>query len=61
MTVIKKEKKYRKLKESVRMLNSPRSNVEKISFTKESKKMSINEAIRHSEIIRIKMKSYCLK
>ena len=51
MTVINKEKKYRKLKESVRMLNSPRCNVEKISLTKESEKMSINEAIRHSEII----------
>ena len=61
MTIINEEKKYRKLKESFRMLNSQRSNVEKISFSEERKKMSINEAIWQNEIIHIKMKSYCLK
>ena len=35
MTIINEEKKYRKLKESVRMMNSQRNNAEKISLTEE--------------------------
>ena len=35
MTIINEEKKYRKLKESVRMMNSQRNNAEKINLTEE--------------------------
>ena len=38
MTIINEEKKYRELKESIRMMNSQRSDVEKISLIEEGKK-----------------------
>ena len=38
MIIINKEKKYRELKESIRMMNSQRSDVEKISLIEEGKK-----------------------
>ena len=38
MTIINEWKKYRELKESIRMMNSQRSNVEKISLIEEDKK-----------------------
>ena len=38
MTILNEEKKYRELKESIRMMNSQRSDVEKISLTEESEK-----------------------
>ena len=38
MTIINEEKKYRELKESIRMMNSQRSDVEKISPIEEDKK-----------------------
>ena len=38
MTVLNEEKKYRELKESVRKMNSKRSDVEKISLIEEGKK-----------------------
>ena len=38
MTIINEEKKYRELKESIRMMNSQRSDVEKINLIKEGKK-----------------------
>ena len=38
MTVINEEKKYRELKESIRMMNSQRSDVEKVSLIEEGKK-----------------------
>ena len=37
MTILSKEKKYRELKESIRMMNSKRSDVEKVSLTEEDK------------------------
>ena len=37
-TIINEEKKYRELKESIRMMNSQRSDVEKISLIEEGKK-----------------------
>ena len=40
MTIINEEKKYRELKESIRMMNSQRSDVEKINLFKEGKKNS---------------------
>ena len=38
MTIINEEKKYRELKESVRMMNNQRSDVEKINLIEEDKK-----------------------
>ena len=38
MTILNKENKYQELKESIRMMNSQRSNVEKISLIEEGKK-----------------------
>ena len=38
MTIINEEKKYRELKESIRMMNSQRSDVEKINLIAEGKK-----------------------
>ena len=51
MTIINEEKKYRELKESIRMMNSQRSDVEKISLIEEGKKIGINEVIKRNEII----------
>ena len=38
MTILNEEKKYRELKESIRMMNSQRSDVEKISLIEEGEK-----------------------
>ena len=38
MTIINEEKEYRELKESITMMNSQRSNVEKINLIEEGKK-----------------------
>ena len=43
------------------MMNSPRSDVEKINLIEEGKKLGINELIKRSEIINNSLKSYCLK
>ena len=51
MSILNEEKKYRELKESIRMMNSQRSDVEKICFMEEGKKISINEVIKRNEII----------
>ena len=51
MSILNEEKKYRELKESIRMMNSQRSDVEKICFMEEGKKIGINEVIKHNEII----------
>ena len=50
-TFIREEKKYGELKESIRMMNSQSSDVEKINLIKEGKKIRINEVIKRSEII----------
>ena len=50
-TIISEEKKYRELKESIRMINSRRSDAEKVNLIEEGKKIGINEAINHNEII----------
>ena len=50
MTIIK-EKKYRELKESIRMINSQRSDVEKINLIEEGKKIGVNEVIKSNKII----------
>ena len=38
MTILNEKNKYQELKESIRMMNSKRIDVEKISLIKESKK-----------------------
>ena len=45
------ENKYWELKESIRMMNSQRSDVEKVSLIEEGKKLSINEVVKHNEVI----------
>ena len=44
-------KKYRELKESIRMMNSQRRDVDEINLVEEGKKMDINEVIKSNEII----------
>ena len=44
-TIINEEMKYWELKESIRMMNSQRSDSEKINLTEEDKKKGINEVI----------------
>ena len=48
--ILNEEKIYRELKESIRMMNSQRSDFEKISLI-ESIKIGINEVIKRNEII----------
>ena len=38
VTILNEEKKYRELREAIRMMNSPRSDAEKFSLIEESKK-----------------------
>ena len=56
MTILNEEKKYWELKESIRMMNSQRSDVEKISLIEEGKKIGINEVIKRNEIINNSLK-----
>ena len=51
MTIMNEEKKYWELKESIRMMNSQRSNVEKISLIEEGKKVGISEVIKHNRMV----------
>ena len=56
MVIINEEKKYQELKESIRMMNSQRSDVEKVSLIEEGKKIGINEVIKRNEIINNSLK-----
>ena len=56
MTVRNEEKKYRELKESIRMMNSQGSDAEKISLIEEGKKIGIDEVIEPNEIINNSLK-----
>ena len=51
MTIINEEKKYRKLKESIGMMNSQRSDAQKNDLIEEGKIVCINEVIKCNEII----------
>ena len=51
MIIINEEKNYRELKESITMMNSQRSDAEKINLIKEGKKIGINEVIKRNEVI----------
>ena len=55
-TIINEDNKYRELKESIRMMNSQRSNTEKINLIEEGKKIGINEVIKRNEIINNSLK-----
>ena len=55
-TILNEENKYQELKESIRMMNSQRSDVEKISLIKEGKKIGNNEVIKRHEIINNSLK-----
>ena len=55
-TIINEEEKYRELKLSIRMINIQRSDVEKVNLIEEGKKIGINEAIKHNEIINNNLK-----
>ena len=55
-TIINEENKYRELKESIRMMNSHRSDAEKVSLIEEGKKIGINEVIKRNEIINNSLK-----
>ena len=51
MIIINEEKSYRELKESIRMMNSQRSDAEKFNLIKEGKKTGINKVIKCNEVI----------
>ena len=55
-TILNEEKKYRELKESTRMKNSQRSDVEKVSLIKEGKKLGMNEVIKQKRVINNSLK-----
>ena len=55
-TIIDEEKKYRELKERIRMMNSQRSDAEEINLIKEGKKIGINKVIKRNEIINNNLK-----
>ena len=50
-TVIDEEKKYREIKESIRMMNNQKSHAEKISLIEQGKKIGINEVTKCNKII----------
>ena len=56
MIIINVEKKYRELKESIRMMNSQRSDSEKINLIEEGKEIGINEVIKRNEVINNNLK-----
>ena len=45
------DKKYRELKEGIRMMNSQTSDTEKNNLIEEGKKIGINEVVKRNEII----------
>ena len=51
VTIIEEGEKYRELKECIRMINSHRSDAEKINLIKEGKKIGIIKVINRNEII----------
>ena len=51
MTVLNEEKKYRELKESVRKMNSKRSDVEKISLIEEGKKQVLMKLLNVMKLL----------
>ena len=56
MTIINEEKNYRELKESIKMMNSQRSNAEKKKIWLKKGKISITEVINQNEVINNSLK-----
>ena len=52
MTIINEENKYQELKESIRIMNSQRSDTEKNNLIEEGKKLSVNEVIKSNKTIK---------
>ena len=51
LTIIEEKKKYKELKESIKMMNSQRSHAEKNKLIEEGKRIGINEAINQNKIL----------
>ena len=51
VTIINEEKRYRELKESIRIMNSLRSDTEKINLIEEGKKIGIKEIIKSPQAL----------
>ena len=56
MKIINEENKYRELKESIRMMISQKSDVEKTNLIEKGKKIGVNEVIRSNKIINNSLK-----
>ena len=56
--LLMKKKKYREQKEIIRMMNSLRSDTEKINLTEEGKKIGIDKVIKHNKVINKSLKSH---
>ena len=56
MTIFHEEKKYWELKESIRMLNSPTSDAEKVRLKKVKNNRYVNEVIKRNETINNSLK-----
>ena len=51
MTIINEGTKYRELKESITMINTQRSDSEKVNIIEEGKKKGITEVIKRNKIV----------
>ena len=56
ITIINEERKYRELKESIRMTNNQRGDTEKINLIEEGKKVGTDEVIKRNEFINKSLK-----
>ena len=56
MTIINEEKKYWELKQSIRMMNSQRSDSEKINLIEQGKKIGFNEVVKDNKINKSSLK-----
>ena len=56
MTIINEDKKYKKLKKSIRIMNSEKSDAEKINLIEEGRNIGMNEVIKHNEIVNDSLK-----
>ena len=56
VAIINEDKKYRELKEGIRMMNSQTSDTEKNKLIEEGKKIGINEVVKRNEIINNSLK-----
>ena len=51
VTIINEGKKYRELKQSIRMMNSQRRDLEKVILIEDGQKIGVNEVIKHNKIV----------